>query len=1173
MVAEKKQITRSRISYSCQTCRRRKVKCDKTHPICGGCQKAGEECVYSEADKSAFDPILQSAALNDDLPSRKRRATDQEAVQQDGSDVAVPAIRKIEQKLNQLTTLMHDLGRLTPVSNGSPSDNGQTDELFEATQVDDSTGSQRPYHNPSGVSGENRRLGGSALNGEEPWNQVLGKLELLNHLIKSGIKSIQQPSNANYHSPTHPHQVSAVPPLTQIGQPSVLNLHNQPDLASDTALLKRLGAPEGMAVNDIVAPTEEESNVLFRSWLWSNYPMYPVFSPRLILKKFNTFHRWYRNGMDFGLPNPDPSFMPFVYLIWYTGISNLSEKGWQKWFPWAKEKSAIISNLRILLEQRLKTIETEPLPSVFSLATAVIYRSITQAAHDAMTNCTSVMLLVRTAQSMGLHVERSSKQLSEVEAETKRRLWWEVIHLDTSVSTALNMPVVMDECYTDIKMIKELKQSALGTNDALEYEKHLEEDNSCPDRPDDPFNNNNTSMVSVYHLVARARFTLVTVTKRLLKSNMKAQTMTMSEMGDLRKSILEVGKEVKATIDRIQTRGIPELNFTPENNLAPDLDHLDAMGETVTEEEIENFLREGPKCNHTAPIAKHHRSATIAFHKWARIYLSMMIDRLDCVSYAPFLKNSKSRLWAVARNCALKSCHAFMRKFISLAEDLQLQRFRWAWPFLYQPMHATVILLVDLHDRPHSNEAPRSRAMIDKMFSLSSLCKGRFDMDTLQGPLQPAPLREGGSEAWVMLRRLRRKAWQKAGLDPDVLWSEEDQMAVGVGKPLDENELFIRSLREDIILHHKERQARRETNGRPLHEELARRLLQGGTYDDSRRQYLHPSEVGPGEPLNGPIVQELAQLDIGKEAPDVLLLRARFDQELMPFAIGPDGREYIVQQQKGNETALQEKAEPRKEGQYIHIGELIRKIKETKQQYTSNAAIHHTLSSTISDALDNSVSSSCNWRTTRASEDAAYQDLLDQHSGSRVNSTAPIVTSANSSSFDPPLSDALSPPGTSITKAPGFAIHPFAYFSQSYMSENGTTATTPAQKPIADATTRLEHYQHQRMPIPEDSYSLAASIPPTLHNLGFTRSKNVPMLVTPAPTAQEEPVADVVTMPSTTDGVTGVYDTDMEFDWQRWDELFGHFGGFEDMLMDGGPSELDDGENNNVSASWEGLQY
>ena len=40
------------------------------------------------------------------------------------------------------------------------------------------------------------------------------------------------------------------------------------------------------------------------------------------------------------------------------------------------------------------------------------------------------------------------------------------------------------------------------------------------------------------------------------------------------------------------------------------------------------------------------------------------------------------------------------------------------------------------------------------------------------------PLKDGGREAWDMMRRLREKAWLKAGLDPSVLWTEQAQAQV-----------------------------------------------------------------------------------------------------------------------------------------------------------------------------------------------------------------------------------------------------------------------------------------------------------------------------------------------------------------------------------------------------------
>ena len=79
-------------------------------------------------------------------------------------------------------------------------------------------------------------------------------------------------------------------------------------------------------------------------------------------------------------------------------------------------------------------------------------------------------------------------------------------------------------------------------------------------------------------------------------------------------------------------------------------------------------------------------------------------------------------------------------------------------------------MLVDLHKHPFSPEAAQSRAYIDQTFLLSGPDGGVTGGE--DGTCNVRPLREGGQEAWDMLRRLRQKAWQKAGLDPDMLLVE-----------------------------------------------------------------------------------------------------------------------------------------------------------------------------------------------------------------------------------------------------------------------------------------------------------------------------------------------------------------------------------------------------------------
>lgn len=175
---------------------------------------------------------------------------------------------------------------------------------------------------------------------------------------------------------------------------------------------------------------------------------------------------------------------------------------------------------------------------------------------------------------------------------------------------------------------------------------------------------------------------------------------------------------------------------------------------------------------------QYHTPVLVAFHKWARILLSLFLDKAFCVAYQPFLKNARSRIWPTARQGALRHCHGFMEKFIALATDPDFQPFQWSWPGNHQPMHATMIMLIDLYERPSSPEALRSRAFIDKIFSISGPDGGVVGGE--DGVTTARPLKDGGREAWDMMRRLREKAWQKAGLNPQQLWTEQAQIQAGV---------------------------------------------------------------------------------------------------------------------------------------------------------------------------------------------------------------------------------------------------------------------------------------------------------------------------------------------------------------------------------------------------------
>ncbi|KFZ07010.1 hypothetical protein V501_06860 [Pseudogymnoascus sp. VKM F-4519 (FW-2642)] len=67
-------IRRSRPSYSCKSCRERRVKCDHTHPKCANCNRNDLECIYEGADLKRKDPPRDAAESESPVKVMRHRS-------------------------------------------------------------------------------------------------------------------------------------------------------------------------------------------------------------------------------------------------------------------------------------------------------------------------------------------------------------------------------------------------------------------------------------------------------------------------------------------------------------------------------------------------------------------------------------------------------------------------------------------------------------------------------------------------------------------------------------------------------------------------------------------------------------------------------------------------------------------------------------------------------------------------------------------------------------------------------------------------------------------------------------------------------------------------------------------------------------------------------------------
>ncbi|CAI7578741.1 unnamed protein product [Penicillium discolor] len=819
------QITRKRVIYSCQTCRRRKVKCDKTLPVCGNCAKNSTECAY--------DAEVQQ---DDTRPNRTRRANRTKRRREIGhseenTDARLPTydtlrqtslsngqktdLTAVEAHLAQLVSLVERLRKdnqahestemqaaasnpgveTAPTREGNsrsesiverpgspfsaaadcssddfPIPKGQTTDLVDPLET------SNLGHMSLGDGGRSRYVGTTywayISHEMEELNQLLGNQNQSHDLAACSDTATEISSKRRQRKGSISSQTTSQ--TTRSPFPLVFSEPIQKAVCIPSAYL----SPNDKAVEPYMlehVPTKWQSDILYKAFMSGVHSLSPIIHPPMILNLYKAFWEWYDCKSYTGEPCPSPSFIPLLYAIWFGGSVSISMTTMETEFN-TSSRAMLSTKYSEEVTCWLAKISFPHSVTLHGLAAYLIAQTILSREEEPLASSLFVSLAVRVAQTLGLHRDPAHFNIDPWEAEFRRRLWWHIMHMDAVIAMSSGLPPLLtDTTYWDVRETSEVKDTLVGTAEAKQYEQLVAHGQRAPDNPDNPNVCGGPSMVNVYYLNAKAKCIMAQSVRRILKIQLGTKPVTRGDMVELRSVLHDLQVKLNSIISRI-----PEATATEKPT---------ASSKRVPHSTAAELPIEGPSgCSE-----QYHSVVLVAFHKWARIILSLFIDKAFCVAYQPFLRNPRSRIWPVARQSALRHCYAFMEKFIRLATDPDFQPFQWGWPGNHQPMHAMMIILIDLYERPYSPEASVSRGFVDQILSLSGpdggVVSGGDDIFTQR------PLRNGGREAWGMIRRLRQKAWQKAGLNPQLPctgqdWSTETDFA---------NAPYFKSMSSEIV--------------------------------------------------------------------------------------------------------------------------------------------------------------------------------------------------------------------------------------------------------------------------------------------------------------------------------------------------------------------------------------
>lgn len=219
---------------------------------------------------------------------------------------------------------------------------------------------------------------------------------------------------------------------------------------------------------------------------------------------------------------------------------------------------------------------------------------------------------------MGLHRDGSLFNLTEIECEVRRRVWWHIMYLDIQGAIAAGLPPLggSGEDQFDTKMVSELRDEYIGC--ASPGNPTPRRSPSPADSPMSSTSSTSRSKTSPAMILAVGRYETTILLRKIISCLLGIKAPNKHDLAQMGEMIYTLKSKLEARIVRIPARGLPELGFIPPREPASDAG-VDARDEVV-------------------------------FNSWARIMLSMLSDRAYGVLYQPFLKSTKSKLWLHARH-------------------------------------------------------------------------------------------------------------------------------------------------------------------------------------------------------------------------------------------------------------------------------------------------------------------------------------------------------------------------------------------------------------------------------------------------------------------------------------------------------------------------------------------
>ncbi|KAI9800750.1 MAG: hypothetical protein M1833_003167 [Piccolia ochrophora] len=394
-------LEKHRVSHACESCRIRKTKCTGENPACAHCKKHGLDCVYGdrkrEKDKRDLDDLQERADEYEQLLRHLSIHGDDETRQ---SIEKSPSPTEDGHKSSGSAQYGEDV---MSAEVGSPEHLDQTEEDINR---DEERGPSGFYGKSSDVAWI-RRAQKEARRGEEDDASTTSPRRDMASKIR----------------------YNTGPPATTDQGKTASEHADEPLVANGTYQLDDCELTVRDDAGELALPPRETADTYVKVYFGTIHPSYPIISKSRFLNYYN------RQFDDFGEETLDRRWRAILNLVFALGSKFLDLKG--------ALPGDVHAHMVFFSRARTLSLNDEAFWNIGEFEQIQVGSlSVLYLISANRTNRAWYLsgLVVRHAQTLGLYLRNSSRQMTAAQKEERTRVWWSIFALESHLGVICGRP-------------------------------------------------------------------------------------------------------------------------------------------------------------------------------------------------------------------------------------------------------------------------------------------------------------------------------------------------------------------------------------------------------------------------------------------------------------------------------------------------------------------------------------------------------------------------------------------------------------------------------------------------------------------------------------------------------------------------------------------------------------